>query len=63
MAQKRPNKCPPLPTEILLKIIDSAYAKAYLKQVADNSTQLNSEEITQLLRLFGDFEDFFNGTL
>ena len=30
-------------TEILLKILDSTYAKAGLKQVADNATQINSE--------------------
>ena len=38
-------------TEILVKIIDSAYEKADLKQVADNVTQMNSEKITQLLFL------------
>ena len=30
-------------TEILLKILDSTYAKAGLKQVADNATQINAE--------------------
>ena len=38
-------------TEILLKILDSTYAKADIKQVADNATQLNYEERTQLLML------------
>ena len=37
--------------------------KADLKQVAYNSTQLNNEEITQLLRLLGYLEDLFDGTL
>ena len=34
--------------EILVKIIDSTYVKADLKQVADNSTHLNVEKISQL---------------
>ena len=38
-------------TEILLKILDSTYAKADIKQVADNAKQLNYEERTQLLML------------
>ena len=46
-------------TDILLKIIDSTYAKADLKQVADNATQLNVEERTQLLRLLKYFEEPF----
>ena len=50
-------------TEILVKIINITYAKADLKQVADNATQLNAEERTQLLRLLKDFEDLFDGTL
>ena len=37
--------------------------KSDLKQVADNTTQLNAEEITQLLSLLGDFEDLLGGTL
>ena len=47
----------------MVKILDSNYAKADLKQVAYSATQLNSEEITQLLRLLEDFEDLFDGTL
>ena len=50
-------------TEILLKIIDSTYEKAYLKQVADNATQLDAEERTQLLRLSKYFGGVFCGTL
>ena len=46
-------------TEILVKTFNRTYAKSELKQVAANATQLNSEEITQLLRLLKDFEDFF----
>ena len=37
--------------------------KADLKQVSDNSTQLNAEEINQLLSLPKDFEDLFGVTL
>ena len=36
---------------------------ANLKQVADNTTHLNSEERTQLLRIHKDFEDLFDSTL
>ena len=50
-------------TEILVKILDSNYAKAELNQVADNATHLNAEEITQLLRLIKYFEDLFDGNL
>ena len=49
--------------EILVKTLDSTYEKAYLKQVADKATQLDAEEITQLLRLLKYFEDLFDGTL
>ena len=50
-------------TEILLKILDSTYAKADIKQVADNATQLNYEERTQLLMLLKYFQDLFDGTI
>ena len=49
-------------TEILVKILHSTYVKSDLKQVVNNSTQLNSEERTQLIRLLKDFEDLFDGT-
>ena len=42
-------------SEILVKIPDITYAKADLKQVTDNATQINSEERTQLLSLFTYF--------
>ena len=42
-------------TDKMVKILDSTYAKEYLKQGADNENHLNSEEITQLLRLLEDF--------
>ena len=45
-------------TERLVNILDSTYAKADLKQVANNAAQLNSEERTQLLMLLEDFENF-----
>ena len=47
----------------LVKILDSTYAKTDLKQVANNETHMNADEITQLLRLLEDFEDLFDGTL
>ena len=50
-------------TERMVKILDSIYAKAYLKCVADNASQMNSEERTLLLILIEDFEDLFDGTL
>ena len=50
-------------TERLAKIIDITYAKAYLQQVADKATHMNSEERTQLLRLPKELEDLFDRTL
>ena len=50
-------------TEILVKIIDSTYMKADLKQADNNSTQMKSEERTQLLSLLEDFEELFDGNL
>ena len=50
-------------TERLVKTLNSTYAKSDLKQVADNATHLNAEEITQLLSLLEDLEDLFDGTL
>ena len=50
-------------TEILVKIINSNYTKADLKQVANNKTHLNAEERTQLLILLEDSKYLFNGTL
>ena len=47
----------------LVKIIDSTYAKAELKQVANNANHMNAEERTQLLRLIKYLEDLFDGTL
>ena len=42
-------------TERLVKILDSTYAKADVKQVANKATQMNAEERTQLLRLLEYF--------
>ena len=47
----------------MVKILDITYANAYLKKLADKTTQLNVEEITQLLRILEDFEDLFDGNL
>ena len=50
-------------TNILLKSLDSTYAKAYLKHVSANATQLNAEEITQPLRLLEDSDGLFDVTV
>ena len=50
-------------TEMLLKTLESTYAKANLKQVDNNANHLNSEEITQLLRLPKGMYELFCGTL
>ena len=49
--------------EWMVKILNSTYAKADLKQVANNSTQLNNEERNLLIILLEDFEELFDGTL
>ena len=46
-----------------MKIFDSTYVNTYLEQVAANTTELNAEEINQLLRLLKSFDDLFDGTL
>ena len=50
-------------TEWMIKIINGTYAKEDLKQVVDNITCLDDEEINMLLGLLEGFEDFFDGTL
>ena len=50
-------------TEILVKILDITYEKADLKKVANNATQMDTEEITWLLRLPKYFEDLFDSIL
>ena len=50
-------------TERLVKIFDSTYVKARLKQVADNATQMNAYERTQLPRLLEGVEDLFYSTI
>ena len=47
----------------MAKILNSTYAKADLKKVANNKTQLNDEERTMLLSLLEYFEDLFDGNL
>ena len=49
-------------TDRLFKILGINYKKSDLKQVVDKATQLNAEEITQLLRLLGYFKNLFDGT-
>ena len=47
----------------MVKILNSTYVKADLEQIVANTSQLNIEETTLLLRLLEDFEDLFDGTL
>ena len=47
----------------MIKTLDSTYSKAYLEQVAANATQLNDEEINQLIGILNCFEDLFDVTL
>ena len=46
-----------------MKILDSTYANADLKHVADNASHLNAEERTLLIVLLEDFEDLFDSSL
>ena len=50
-------------TEQMVKTTDITYVKDDLKQVANNATNPNTEEITLLLSLLEEFEDLFDGTL
>ena len=50
-------------TQRLVKVLNNTYVKANLKQVAYNANQLNTEERTQLIRLFEDLEDSIYVTL
>ena len=50
-------------TKEMVKILDSTYAKADLKQVSDNKTQMDAEERTLLLSLPKDFKYLFGVTL
>ena len=49
-------------TEIMVKILDSTYAKADLEQLV-KASQMNAEERTFLLSPIEDFEECFDGTL
>ena len=49
-------------TDRMVKIIDSTYEKADLKQLV-NDSHLNAEERSFLLSLLEDFENLFDGTL
>ena len=48
---------------MLVKILDSTYAKSDPEQVAANATQMKSEEISQRLSLLEYFKEIFGGTL
>ena len=47
----------------MVKTFDITYAKEDLKQVENDTTQMNAEEITQLLSPLKHFEGLFDGTL
>ena len=47
----------------MVKILNSTYVKADLKQVDGNVIYMNAEERTLLLNILKEFEDFLNGTL
>ena len=48
---------------MLVKILEITYAKAKLKQVANNATHKNADDITQLLRILEYFDICFYGAL
>ena len=50
-------------TERLVKTLEINCAEADLKQVTNNVTHMNSEEINQLLIILKDFKDLFDGKL
>ena len=50
-------------TDSLVKITDSTYMRSELKQGAHNTTHMDAEERTQLLRFIEYFQDLFDGTL
>ena len=50
-------------TEIMVKNLDSTYAKSYLEQVPANEVHINADNIIKLLSLLNKFEDLFDGTL
>ena len=50
-------------TDRLVKILNSSYGKSNHNKVADNTTQHNAEERTQLLRLRENIEGLFDVTL
>ena len=49
--------------EIMVKILYSNYDKSDLEQVASNAFQQNYDEITNILSLLNEFEDFFDGII
>ena len=42
----------------MVKIFNSTYVKADLKQVDNNAIYMNAEEITLLFNILEEFEDF-----
>ena len=50
-------------TERLVKILGSTYKNAYLEQVDNNTTHMNSQERTQLLTLLKYFKELCYCTL
>ena len=43
----------------MVNILEITYVKKDLKQVSNNVTHMNAEEITQVISLLKDFEYFF----
>ena len=50
-------------TEILVKILDSNYAKAKLEHVSTNTSKMNSEERIKFLSILNEFDYLFDGTI
>ncbi len=50
-------------TKRMVKILDSDYKKANLKEIAFSAHQLNKDEQFMLLALLKDFEDLIDGML
>ena len=50
-------------TGIVIKILDSTYAKANLDKVDADTVQLDKYQCKTLLRIITEFEELFNGIL
>ena len=50
-------------TEIIVKILDSTYAKASLQEVTTSAVQMDANQFEKLPGLIKEFEDLFDGNL